>query len=298
MPTLTVYTPTYNRAHLLPRVYDSLCQQTCKDFLWLVIDDGSADNTHGLVQEWIDQDDSGFEIQYIYKENGGVHTARDLAYKLCETELITGCDSDDWLAEDAIDKILRLWRKEGGVRFAGIFTATKDSNGRSICSVFPQVQYATYQEFTYKYRCIGDKHTVLRTDIISKIPESPAFPGEKLVAEGYKWIQLPEDKPFLLLADPVFIVEYQDAGLSRTAALNRFNNPNGFRASAIQHIVHAKYFKPRFKGYLNYIAFSLILKDRRFVKDSPKPFITALLTPLGLLVYYRFVKEKRLADKL
>ena len=103
MPLLTVFTPAYNRAHTLPRTYESLCRQDCKDFIWLIIDDGSTDNTSELVKEWMSKD-NGFEIRYIYKENGGMHTAHNVAYEHIDTELNTCIDSDDKLAEGAAER--------------------------------------------------------------------------------------------------------------------------------------------------------------------------------------------------
>ena len=90
---LTVFTPTYNRKNALKRTYSSLCNQTCKDFVWLVVDDGSTDGTANLVNRWR-ADDNDFEIQYIYKENGGMHTAHNVAYANIKTELNTCIDSD------------------------------------------------------------------------------------------------------------------------------------------------------------------------------------------------------------
>ena len=107
-PILTIFTPTYNRAHTLPRTYESLCRQNCKNFIWLIVDDGSADNTAELVRDWQSRD-NGFEIQYIYKENGGMHTAHNAAYANIHTELNTCIDSDDMLAVGAVEKILRKW---------------------------------------------------------------------------------------------------------------------------------------------------------------------------------------------
>ncbi len=75
---LTIFTPAYNRAHTLPRTLDSLKRQQNKNFIWLIIDDGSTDNTKELVDKWL-KDDYGFEIVYIYKENGGMHTAHNVA---------------------------------------------------------------------------------------------------------------------------------------------------------------------------------------------------------------------------
>ena len=85
-PILTIFTPAYNRAHTLPRTYESLYRQNCKDFIWLIVDDGSTDNTAELARDWQSRD-NGFEIQYIYKENGGMHTAHNVAYANIHTEL-------------------------------------------------------------------------------------------------------------------------------------------------------------------------------------------------------------------
>ena len=98
MILLTIFTPAYNRAHTLGRTYESLKKQNCKEFIWLIIDDGSSDCTAQLVEEW-QQEDSGFEIRYIYKENGGMHTAHNVAYENIDTELNVCIDSDDCLAE-------------------------------------------------------------------------------------------------------------------------------------------------------------------------------------------------------
>lgn len=102
-PILTVFTPTYNRAHTLPRTYQSLCRQECKDFVWLVVDDGSTDGTADLVRSW-QQEANGLEIRYIYKENGGMHTAHNAAYEVIDTELNVCIDSDDCLADGAVKK--------------------------------------------------------------------------------------------------------------------------------------------------------------------------------------------------
>ena len=115
MQTLTVFTPAYNRAHTIGRTYKSLCSQKCKDFVWLIVDDGSTDNTAELVKDWISKD-NGFEIQYIYKENGGMHTAHNVAYRNIHTELNTCIDSDDALSENAVEKIINKW-KQGLCRY-------------------------------------------------------------------------------------------------------------------------------------------------------------------------------------
>ena len=99
MATLTVFTPTYNRAYILQRCYESLVRQTSKDFIWLIIDDGSTDNTKSLVDQWI-KEKNEFEIKYVYKENGGMHTGHNKAYELIDTELKVCIDSDDFMPDN------------------------------------------------------------------------------------------------------------------------------------------------------------------------------------------------------
>ena len=135
---LTVFTPAYNRAHTLSRTYKSMLRQDCKDFVWLIVDDGSTDNTAELVREWQSRD-NGFEIRYIYKENGGMHTAHNTAYANIDTELNTCIDSDDALADGAVRKILEKWNEVRGLGYAGIMGLDADMNtGKVIGCGFPE----------------------------------------------------------------------------------------------------------------------------------------------------------------
>ena len=108
MVLLTVFTPTYNRAHTLPEAYCSLKAQTSKNFLWLIVDDGSTDRTAALVSAWM-QAEKAFSIRYLYRPNGGMHAAHNTAYAHIETELNLCLDSDDRLAKDAVEQIEKRW---------------------------------------------------------------------------------------------------------------------------------------------------------------------------------------------
>lgn len=107
---ITVFTPTYNRAYCLHKCYESMKRQTSKDFEWLIIDDGSSDGTDELVKGWMKEEKS-FPIRYIYKKNGGMHTAYNVAYENIDTELAMNIDSDDYLTDTAIEDILNFWKK-------------------------------------------------------------------------------------------------------------------------------------------------------------------------------------------
>ena len=136
MVSLTVFTPAYNRAQTLPRTYESLVRQDCKDFIWLIVDDGSTDQTKELVQKW-QTEDAGFEIRYIYKSNGGMHTAHNIAYENIDTELNVCIDSDDCLADGSVRKILLTWEKVKNKGYAGIIGLDADLEGRIIGKGFP-----------------------------------------------------------------------------------------------------------------------------------------------------------------
>ena len=111
--TLTIFTPAYNRAHTIGRTYESLCRQTSKDFCWLVVDDGSVDNTKELVINWIKE--NKIPIRYIYQQNQGMHGAHNTAYRNIDTELNTCIDSDDYMPDDAVEKIIAFWNRYGWI---------------------------------------------------------------------------------------------------------------------------------------------------------------------------------------
>ena len=288
---LTVYTPTYNREKLLGNVYQSLCEQTSKNFIWMIVDDGSTDNTKKLVEQWINE--NIIEIIYYLKKNGGVHTARDFAYDNAKTELILGVDSDDKLMKNAVENIESIWKNKGEKEYCGILMPVISTKGIPIGSKFPNICSATYQEFTYKYHFKGDKQTILRTEIIREIQHAPIFENENLVGETYKWIQLPEI-PFLIVDKYCKEVCCREDGYSKNARKNWFKNLNGFRAEYKQHIQSARYIKPRIKGNIGYIMTSLFLHDHSFILKSPRIWETIIFLPLGIMGYiYALIKWKK-----
>ena len=128
MKTLTVFTPSYNRAYTLHKCYESLLRQTSKDFTWLIVDDGSSDNTKELVDSWINE--NKIEINYIYQENQGMHGAHNTAYKNIKTELNVCIDSDDYMPNDAVEKIKETWEKiKDNEKISGIAGLDAYKNG-------------------------------------------------------------------------------------------------------------------------------------------------------------------------
>lgn len=162
--TLTIFTPAYNRVHLLPRLYESLYRQSSRDFCWLIIDDGSRDNTRKLVQGWIAE--QRLPIRYEYKPNGGMHTAHNLAYRLIDTELNTCINSDDYMPDEAVEKILHFWREKGSDDVSGIVGLDETEDGRIIGTPFAASgARLTHTDF-YHYGCTEDKKLVYRYALV------------------------------------------------------------------------------------------------------------------------------------
>ena len=288
LPLFTIYTPTYNRKNLLPRLYDSLCNQTCKNFIWLVVDDGSTDGTEKLVNQW--KQIAPFQIEYVYKENGGVHTARDLAYSIIDTELLVGIDSDDSCLYDMVENIINTWNQFKYKNIVGIITPVCSAQGKWLGSPFPQVDFASYQDLTYKYKCIGDHTIVIKSEIIKKIPNAPVFAGEKLVGESYKWIQLP-DRPFYLLKRSTVIHSYMDDGYTQNVRELWLNNLKGFAACYNIYTKKAKYFNIRMKNAFKYNIANFFDKNFNCIMHSKNKAAVFFTYPLAF-VGYLYLKNK------
>lgn len=288
--TLTIFTPTYNRAHLLPRLYNSLLRQTGKDFSWLIIDDGSTDNTCELVQGWISE--GHLPIRYHYKENGGMHTAHNVAYELIDTELNTCIDSDDWMPDDAVEKIVNFWQQNGSDRYSGIIALDATKKGDMIGSELPRdrkgVQFCEF----YAKGGTGDKKLIYRTKVMQQYPPYPVFPGEKFVSLRYKYLLADQDYTLLILNEVVGIVEYQSDGSSLNMIRQYCNNPQGFAFIRKIDMVLGYTLKVRFKAAVHYVAKSIMLRNCNFLRESPRMFLTIAAVPLGIVLYFYITRTK------
>ena len=289
MKTLTIFTPAYNRAHTIGRTYESLCRQTCKDFEWLIIDDGSTDNTKELVASWIHEEK--IPIRYIYQENQGMHGAHNTAYHNIQTELNTCIDSDDYMPDDAVELIVSFWKKYGSDKYAGIVGLDIDTQGHIIGTTFPKnITESTLTSF-YANGGKGDKKQVYRTDVINSYPDYPLFEGEKYVGLSYKYALIDQDYKLLTLNKPLVIVDYQSDGSSHNMYRQYWNNPQGFAFLRKVEMELTKSRKRRFMCCIHYVSSSIISKNKNFLKESPKKIETCLAIPFGIALYF-FIKRK------
>ena len=286
---ITVFTPAYNRAHTLPRTLDSLLKQENKNFKWLIVDDGSTDNTKELVDAWL-QEDYGFEIKYVYKENGGMHTAHNTAYEHIDTELNVCIDSDDCLADDAINKILNKWDLVKDKGYAGLIGLDYTLDNKLIGKDLGDLTETTLSEY-YANGGYGDKKLVYRTDIIKKYPKYPVFENERYVALAYIYRLIDQDYKLAVLNECLCNVEYQEDGSSATMWKQYLRNPKGFQFWRKVCMTYPESNKRLVMDTIHYVSSSLLAKDKTFISDSPRKGLTVLcLIPgwvLSRMIYFK-----------
>lgn len=290
MPTLTVFSPAYNRAHTLTRLYHSLCRQKCKDFIWLIVDDGSADNTEEIVKEW-QAKDNGFQIRYVYKENGGMHTAHNVAYENIDTELNVCIDSDDMMSDNAVALILEHWERVKNKGYAGIVALDADFSGKIIGDTFPEGMSETTLSGYYATGRTGDKKLVYKTSIINKYPPYPVFPGEKYVALAYKYRLIDQDYKLSVLNQVVCLVEYQEDGSSMNMYKQYVRNPKGFAFWRKITMLYPTTRKRLFVDCIHYVSSSILAKNKNFIQESPRKLMTIAAIPFGIILTI-YVKKR------
>jgi glycosyltransferase involved in cell wall biosynthesis len=187
--TFTVFTPTYNRAHTLPRVYDSLRAQTFRDFEWLIVDDASSDNTQELVARWREQ--ALFPIRYLSQEKSGKHFAFNLAVRAARGKLFLNLDSDDACTPEALERLLYHWSgipKEEREMFAGVTVLCKDQNGLAVGDRFPlDVTDSDALEIRFRYNVSGEKWNCYRIDVLREFPFPEVLRNHSHLPEGLVW---------------------------------------------------------------------------------------------------------------
>lgn len=238
MIPITVFTPIYNRAYIVEKLFKSLESQTCKDFEWLIVDDGSTDNIKALVTEW--EKKATFVIKYIYKKNEGKHIAINVGAKQARGEWFFIVDSDDYLVSDAIETVLHYCKTiKQNTEFAGVVGLRANSRMEILRDYNQTYQREDKDAFSneyidedcikyrYKLKLWGDRAEVVRTNILKKYP-FPQFDNEKFFSEGYLWFSLAKDGyKFRWFNKIIYITEYLEDGLTRGDMDLRLKNPKG-----------------------------------------------------------------------
>ena len=294
MVSLTVFTPTYNRADLLCRCYESMNRQSCKDFIWMIIDDGSNDNTRELATTWI-KETKEYEIVYYYKENGGLHTAYNEAIAHIQTELCVCIDSDDYMPDDAVKKILDFWKDNGSDKYAGIVGLDYDLGGKVIGDPLPEQKSINLIDLLIGRYPIhnGDRTNVVRTELYKRYAPMEVFLGEKNFNPHYMHLQISQEYDFLVMNENLRYVEYQLGGMSHSMLRQYKNSPNSFAEIRKLYLSFPNTsLKFKFRHSIHLVS-SCILAGNwlKAVKESPCKGITACAVPFGWLLSM-YIKRK------
>ena len=290
MKLLTIFTPTYNRAYILPELYHSLCKEPSDNFIWLVVDDGSTDNTQELVENW--QRENRIEIVYYKQENGGKMRAHNKGVELCTTPLFFCIDSDDQIAPGAIGKILETHQALRDDEFLGGIAAKRLIINKLASKDLPDKKRSTLHNI-YASGFKGDTSLVFKTDVLREFP-FPEIEGEKFVTEGYVYDQIDQKYELLILNEYLMRCEYQEDGYTFNADSLYLKYPKGWALYFSQYYkFYAKSMRDRIKYMGYYVSMCLIAKTPflQVLMDAPSLFICIISIPAGIKFFNRFKRN-------
>ena len=287
----TVFTPTFNRRPLLPRLYDSLCRQTFRDFEWLVIDDGSTDGTAELIRKWAGE--AGFPLRYAWQANSGKHAAINRAVAMASGYHFLIQDSDDWFAPTALERIQAHWDQIPSghrMRYTGIVGLFAAPDGSIVDGRFPRaVMDADAIELAARYGFTGDKFGSNRTEVLREFP----FPqvAASYVCESLVWNRIAQKYTQRCVNEVFAFKEYLKGGLTDQ------NVPVKVRAWSVNRLYYQECVGIprslpigwRLRKCVNYVRFSMHGKVtlRQQAVDIPRRLFWILSLPLGYLLYRR-----------
>lgn len=281
MNKITIFTPTYNREKLLTKTYQSLVEQTDKRFIWLIVDDGSTDDTENLVKKWIEE--RVINIKYYKKENGGKHTAYNLAIDKVETEyVLIALDSDDILVEDGVEflnkELNNIKEEQCGI------VCLHSNNKKSIDNTCRKYDIEKLNGKSMKLALennlfMAESVFLLKTEYIKKY-KYPVIEGENFFTEAYIYYQM--DKEIIWTDKILKIGTYLDDGLTKNTINLFIKNPNSWMIYNEMRMKNNKSFIKRVKYAIYYIAFALLSKNSIW-KGKNNKLMLIILFPVGYL---------------
>lgn len=289
---ISVITPTYNRAYILTQCYESLCNQTNKDFEWIVVDDGSTDETESVIRNLIDEG----KIQIIYKKqnNGGKHRAHNTAVALASGILTVCLDSDDMLTPDAIEIAIKEWELNCSNNVIGILALRGDiQHMNPICSSIPKgIKYASITTLRDKYQFEGDTVLFFKTDLLKKVPFKE-FEGENFLTETNLYCDLDKYGEMVLHNEVLYLCEYRSDGLTAKYHRLLFDNPLGTADTYYKMALMSSSFIKTLKYGIISQAYNRLVKPTSRIKYPDKHFtllFARIFAPFFAFKYFRSIK--------
>lgn len=291
---LTVFTPVYNRGELLKRAYESLCRQTDTDFEWLVIDDGSTDNTADTIRAIVAAHSGSFPIRVITTPNGGKHRAVNRAVAEARGEWFTILDSDDYLTPEAVATMrLRLRGVDPEQGLAGIVALRIHPDGTTVGSPFTLDSIDCHHDHYRKKMGIeGDRAEVVSTGVMRRYP-FPEFPGERFLREGPVWQSIGTDYKLRYTSDPIYVCDYQPDGLTAKVVRLHDLNPMGAawanaRALAGENLKLSE----KIKLTAQWARWARMIADRRYLTPLPRKARKWLVVAPAVNLLRSFLRRK------
>lgn len=285
-PLITIVTPIYNRRDKLRNLYNSLRTQTSKNFMWLIIDDGSTDNLYADVKKM--KSEATFPIEYVYKTNGGKHTALNLAFKYLFTELTFIVDSDDILLEGAVEEIEAQWTIYSENQSLAGLIFLKGWNSRDVIGTVFKEDNTINNDIKVRYydRIKGDKAEVWKTDILMKYSFT-TFPGEVYLGENYIWDQIALKYNMVYFNKIIYIGSYSENGLTKAGRKLRISCPLGGMANAKIGLIRKFPLRERIKRSWLYIAYGFFagFELKEIINTSGYKSLIIINLPFGVLIY-------------
>ena len=286
---LTVFTPLYNRAHLLSRIFESLCKQTYKDFEWVIVDDGSSDNSKEVIDH-IKKSKDVFPIHYLYQQNGGKHRAINRGVKEAKGELFLILDSDDSLPPIAIETISRYYQQIiDDVSFGGVAGFMAHHNGTIIgkCSTKGVVD-ANSLDYRYQYGAIGDMCEVFKTSVLKEFP-FPEIECEKFVPEVLVWNRIAQRYKLRWFQEVIYYRDYLEGGLTDKIIKIRMKSPIASTTCYQELCSFNVPTKVKIRSAINYWRFRFCDSPHHFPKLSIKWIWTM---PLGWIMHLNDLRKQ------
>lgn len=223
---MTILTPTHNRAYLLDKCFTSLQKQTCKNFEWLIIDDGSTDNTEEIIMA-IKSQTHEFAICYEKKMNGGKHTALNYSHAFIHGELTIILDDDDTLTENAVEVILSCWEKwrDDQTVWCMSFSRGMDTDTPLVKIIGDEI-VSNAIDYRINARRDGDCAEVVRSEVFKQYL-FPVFPGENFIGEDCMWTTMAYDYDTVYYSRVIYLCTYLEDGLTKSGRAMRLKNPVG-----------------------------------------------------------------------
>lgn len=292
--TVTVLTPTFNRERVLRSLWDSLQKQTVKDFEWLVVDDGSTDGTKNLITQL--QEKSDFPIRYIYKSNGGKHTALNVGIQTICSELTFIVDSDDCVTDDAVESILKIhkkYRSQNSICGYAFLRAFPDGkvNGKKF-DVDEKI--GSYIDVRVNGDDTGaDKAEVFKTHCLKEFP-FPEYPNEKFLGEDFVWLRMARKYEMVHINKAIYVGNYLEDGLTNNRRKHNIASPVGCMHRAEEFMESDLKTRYRIKGGLQYIVYGRFagVKVVDLIRKSRHKILATVCIPGGLLLYTRWNKAQ------